>query len=126
VKPNPKCIFCGYDIPKGRRLCIGCAAMDISNSNFKKGEEGFEVEWCYDLPLVPGTSDAEVDKAAFRSKVVRTEKDARMLANWTLKLDKFGAVRVTPVRLVDPHEGTEYAGLKLEWEHTGDGFEVSE
>lgn len=80
------------------------------------GTEGYEVEWCYELPIEDG--DAQMEKAKWRRVVLTDLQDAKKLAEEVYPQDQFGAVLITQVVLTDPHEGTRYAGIRSEfrWE----------
>jgi hypothetical protein len=61
------------------------------------GDEGFEVEWCKFLPL------DELGRAEMVREVLPTRKEALARAKAVYPKDQVGAVRITPVKFVDPY-----------------------
>lgn len=98
----------------------------MSDDPARLGVDAFEVEWCSDLPD-DGCGGADMDAAKYQRRYLRERQFAEKFARIVFPKDKFGAVRITPVRLTDPHEGTQYAGIRsqFEWTPTGDSFEYS-
>lgn len=68
--------------------------------NVTLGTRAFEVEWCEGCPL-DENGDADLDRADYRFKVVKTLAAARRLAKQMLPRDFFGSVRITEVELSD-------------------------
>ena len=58
--------------------------------------KGWEVEWCVELPIVPGTkNDADFDRAKYARADFADKPAAMAYAKSVLPKDCFGAVRVT-------------------------------
>ena len=60
-----------------------------------KLSEGWEVEWCTELPCVEGTNDADIDRAKYQRADYPTKSEAMKVAKRVLRFDQFGSVRVT-------------------------------
>lgn len=57
---------------------------------------GFEVEWCKDVPKIPGTNDSDMDRADWRTQDFAKDR---------LPHDYFGSVRVTPFEMEEYEPG---------------------
>lgn len=113
--------YCGKSI-RGRKLCDLCI---FSRTRRNPGDEGFEVEWCWELPLIEGTTDADMDGAKWKRSYHKTLSDAMAMAQRQLPNDKFGAVEITPVRWEDQYPETDMEGRCYRWEPTGQSIEYS-
>jgi hypothetical protein len=91
------------------------------------GDEAWKVEWCYELPSVEGTSDADIDRAKYKYRIFMCREMAEKFARICYPDDKFGAVHIYPVTFEDPHADTKYAGIRSQfrWAETGDAIEYS-
>lgn len=87
------------------------------------GESAWEVEWCYELPTVEGCNDADIDRAKFSRSMVKSKEAAMELAKKVYPLDKFGAVKITPMEYRDDI-GEGIAAL-FDWAAAGDSIEYS-
>lgn len=105
---------------------IGSDMKSISTkSNWPQlGDEGYEVEWCSEIPLIPGTTDGDLDKAKYHRKVVRTKAEAWKLAKEVYPRDAFSSVRISPVKFSDPYDMGIRHTFKWEYEDVdGDFYE---
>ena len=87
------------------------------------GQTGFEVDWCYELPLIDGSTDADMDNQKRHVVVCPTMEKAMELAKKVYPLDKFGAVLITPVEYKDPYGDGIWQTYT--WECIGDPIEYS-
>lgn len=117
------CAECGGEIPqtRGRKLCDACFTSRVKR---EIGDQAFQVEWCYDLPLEEDGS-AIIDAAKYRRNYFKTFESAMNRATFVYKEDKFGAVMITPVIWVDQHPDTEHSELEFRWEACGESKEYS-
>jgi hypothetical protein len=61
------------------------------------GDEGWEVEWCKDMPSYPDDPmTCDPDNAEYVTKDFRTEEEARAYAIEVYPRDQNGAVSITP------------------------------
>lgn len=127
------CAGCGDPIKpaRGRKLCVECCSILWSDGprHPKLGDEAWKVEWCYELPLVSGTKDADVDAAKYRSKIFTSKQFAERYGRMCAPHDQFGGPLIYPVRFVDPWDDVpEVAGQQrhFRWEESGDPCEVPE
>ena len=68
--------------------------------------KGFEVEWCVELPIVPGTkNDADIDRAKYARADFADKPAAMAYAKSVLPKDCFGAVRVTEFEMQEIEPG---------------------
>lgn len=67
------------------------------------GDECWEVEWCAGVPLVEGTTDADMDRADYRVRRFTNRDAALQFAREIYPKDYFGAVSITPIRF-EPYD----------------------
>lgn len=91
---------------------------------YRPGTEAFEVEWCEVLPAT-ALGEANLDEAIFSQCYRPTKTTAMLAARAVYHRDKFGAVRITPVRWEDRYPDTEIAGRIYRWVPIGDSVEFS-
>ena len=85
--------------------------------------KGFEVEWCVELPIVPGTkNDADIDRAKYARTDFADKPVAMAFAKTVLPKDCFGAVRVTEFEMQEIEPGVP----AWDREYVADPDEVSE
>lgn len=68
---------------------------------------GYEVQWCSNLPMIEGTTDADIDKAEYTMRDFDTQAEAVALAKQIIidRLDAFGAVIVTEFQMEEYEPG---------------------
>lgn len=80
------------------------------------GQKAWEVEWCSEVPLIPGTKDADMDQAKYHVALFPNVGLARSFAKRILPKDWFGSVRLTPMEAVDEYD----IGRATGWEPCGE------
>lgn len=124
------CRECGVSIEtnsinrttRGRSLCMSCI---YGRTRRNVGDIAFEVETCVDLPLVEGTTDADINRARYERSYHKTFDDAYARARRVYPEDKFGAVTISTVQWLDQHHDTDCAGIEYGWEVVADPIEYS-
>lgn len=66
--------------------------------------EGWEVEWCFDLPR-DSDGSVDIDSAKYQYADFKTKEAAIIHAKKVLPLDQFGSVRITPFHSEHYEEG---------------------
>ncbi len=83
----------------------------------KLGDSGWEVEWCYELPL-DELGDADIDAAKYKRRFFKSIELARIYASVILPQDNFGSLLITPFTVELAEDEYPNAGTRIEY--TGD------